>query len=363
LAPFLFDFNFQVHAERKMKVWNIGIIGAGVIADFHARAVGDIENAKLIGFCDGGSGRAKKLGEKFGVKAFGDYEEMVVSDEIDIVIITTPSGFHLEPSVAAAEAGKHVICEKPLEITLERCDAMIEAHKKSGTHLGGIFQSRFNDCLVPLKEAIASGRFGKITYAGAYIPWWRADEYYKDSWHGTWKLDGGGALMNQSIHTVDLLVDLMGPVESVQAYMGALGHDIETEDTSVASVRFANGALGVIYGTTASYPGRSRRIEITGTAGTVVYLDDSLTVWEFAEEREEDEGIRKQFGEVVNKGGASDPTAISYQGHRRNIQAFIDSLESGGEFVLNGEEARKAVEVVLAVYKSAGQQRPVNIAG
>jgi predicted dehydrogenase len=347
-----------------MKVWNIGIIGAGVIADFHARAIGDIENAKLTGFCDGGSGRAKELAEKYSVKAFADYQQTVESDYVDIVAITTPSGFHLEPAVAAAEAGKHVICEKPLEVTLQRCDAMIEAHKKSGTLLGGIFQSRFNDCLVPLKEAIAGGRFGKITYAGAYIPWWRADEYYKDSWHGTWKLDGGGALMNQSIHTVDLLIDLMGPVESVQAYIGALGHDIETEDTSTAAVRFVNGVLGVIYGTTASYPGQSRRIEITGTGGTAVYLDDSFGVWQFAEEREEDEQIRRKFGEAGSKtGGASDPTAISYQGHRRNIQAFIDSLESGRPFVLSGEESRKAVEVVLAIYKSAKEQRLVKLGG
>jgi len=347
-----------------MKIWNIGIVGAGMIADFHAKAVGDIENAKVAGFCDGGSGRAKKLAEKFGVKVFGNYQEMVESDDINLVAITTPSGFHLEPCVAAAKAGKHVICEKPLEITLERCDAMIEAHKKSGTFLGGIFQSRFNDSLVPLKKAIAEGRFGKITYAGAYIPWWRPDEYYKDSWHGTWKLDGGGALMNQSIHTVDLLVDLMGHIESVQAYMGALGHDIETEDTSVAAVRFVNGALGIIYGTTASYPGQTRRIEITGTAGTAVYLDDSFAVWQFAKEEPQDEEIRKKFGHVSNKtGGSSDPAAIAYQGHTRNIKAFIDSIESGRQFVLSGEESRKAVEVVLAIYKSAGQQRPVNIAG
>jgi len=348
----------------KMKIWNVGIIGSGMIADFHARAVGDIENAKVAGFCDGGSGRAKKLAEKFGVRAFGNYEQIIESDEIDIVAITTPSGFHLEPCVAAAKAGKHVICEKPLEITLERCDAMIEAHKKSGTLLGGIFQSRFNDSLVPLKKAIAGGRFGKITYAGAYIPWWRPDEYYKDSWHGTWKLDGGGALMNQSIHTVDLLVDLMGPVESVQAYMGALGHDIETEDTSVAAVRFANGALGLIYGTTASYPGQTRRVEITGTKGTAVYLDNSFAVWQFAEQQPQDEEIIAKFGQVEGKtGGASDPAAIAYEGHTRNIKAFIDALESGNEFCLSDQESRKAVEVVLAIYKSSEQHKPVNIAG
>ena len=338
-----------------MKTWNLGIIGAGVIADFHAKAIADIANAKLVGFCDGGSGRAKKLADKYNAKAFDDYQQMVDCSDIDIVTVTTPSGLHLEPTVAAAKAGKHVICEKPLEITLQRCDEMAEAHRKSGTLLGGIFQSRFNDSIVPLREAIKNNRFGKITYAGAYIPWWRADEYYKDSWHGTWKLDGGGALMNQSIHTIDLLIDLMGPVESVQAYAAALGHKIETEDTSVAVVRFANGALGVIYGTTASYPGQSRRVEITGTKGTAIYLDDSYAVWQFAEQKPEDEEILRKFGQTAGKsGGASDPTAIAYQGHKRNIEAFIDSLETGKPFILDAPQSRKAVELVLAIYKAAG---------
>ncbi len=220
-----------------MKIWNFGIIGAGLIADFHARAIADIENAKLVGFCDIVSERAKKLAEKFDARVFKDYEEMVNSDQIDIVTVATPSGLHMEPTIAAAKAGKHVICEKPLDITLERIDAMVEAHQKSGTLLGSIFQSRFNDAVTPLREAINSGRFGVITYAGAYVPWWRSDQYYEGSWHGTWKLDGGGALMNQSIHMIDMLCYLMGPVESVQAFVGTLGHpQIETEDTGVAVV-------------------------------------------------------------------------------------------------------------------------------
>lgn len=345
-----------------MKSWNFGIIGAGVIADFHARAVNDIPQAKLVGFCDGGSGRARKLADKYSCRAFADYKEMVQSDEIDIVTIGTPSGFHLEPSVAAAEAGKHVICEKPLEVTLERVDAMIEAHRKAGTALGGVFQNRFNDAIAPLKQAIDSGRFGVITYAGVYVPWWRSNEYYEDSWHGMWKLDGGGALINQSIHMVDLLCYLMAPVEAVQAFTEKLGHpQIESEDTSVAVLRFGNGALGIIYGTTASYPGQLKRLEITGTEGTVVYLEDSFTVWQFADEQAEDEQIRRQFGQSKGTGGASGPAAISYQGHCRNFQAFIDALDSGSDFCIDGAEARKAVEVVLTIYKSAKEQRLIKL--
>ena len=345
-----------------MKNWNFGIIGAGLIADFHAKAIDDIPQAKLVGFCDIVSERAEKLAGKYSCRAFGSYGDMLGSKEIDIITIATPSGLHMEPAVAAAQAGKHVICEKPLEITLELIDTMIDAHQKAGTVLGGIFQNRFSDAMTPLREAINSRRFGVITYAGVYIPWWRSDEYYKGGWHGSWKLDGGGALMNQSIHMVDMLCDLMPPIESVQAFLGMLGHpQIETEDTSVTALRFTNGALGVIYGTTASYPGQFKRFEITGTNGTVVYLEDSFTVWQFAEEKPEDEKIRRQFGEIKSGGGVADPAAISYQNHTRNFEAFIDALESGEDFCISGTQSRKAVEVILAIYKSAKEQKAVKL--
>jgi predicted dehydrogenase len=309
-----------------MKTWNIGVVGAGLIADFHARAVNDISNAKLIGFCDSGSGSAKKLAEKYSCRRFEDYQKMIESDGIDIVTVATPSGFHAEPTIAAAKAGKHVICEKPLDVTLERIDSMIEAHQKAGTKLCGIFPCRFNDSLVPLKQAIDAGRFGVITYAGVYVPWWRTDEYYKDSWHGTWKLDGGGALMNQSIHMVDMLCFLMPVVESIQAFTATLGHpQIEAEDTAVAVLRFSNGALGTIYGTTASFPGQFRRFEITGTKGTVVYVEDSITVWQFTEEKPEDEQIRNKFGQVGSKGGVADPAAL----HRRQRSTKSSRTDTG----------------------------------
>ena len=344
-----------------MKTWNFGIIGAGLIADFHAKAIGDITNAKLIGCCDKMPEKAKKLTDKYDARVFMDYQEMLDSDDIDIVTIATPSGFHAEPTIAAAGAGKHVICEKPLEITLERIDSMIAAHKKSGTYLGGIFPYRFNDMMTPIREAINSGRLGKITYAGIYVPWWRTDEYYKDSWHGTWKLDGGGALMNQSIHMVDMLCDLMPSIESVQAYTAALGHKIETEDTAASAIRYTNGALGIIYGTTASYPGQFRRFEITGTKGTIINVENSITVWQFADEKPEDKDVLEKFGQISGGGGVSDPAAISYENHTRNFRAFLDALEAGEDFWIDGSEARKAVEVILAIYKSAKEQKPVTL--
>lgn len=344
-----------------MKTWNFGVVGSGLIADFHARAIGDLDNAKFAGCCDKIPERAAALAEKYDARAFETYEDMVASDDVDVVTIATPSGFHLEPAVAAAEAGKHVLCEKPLEITLERIDAMVAAHKKAGTRLGGIFPYRFNDSQKILREAINSGRLGTISFAGIYVPWWRTDEYYKDSWHGTWKLDGGGALMNQSIHMIDMLCDVMAPIESVQAYTGAIGHDIETEDTAVAAVKYTNGALGVIYGTTASWPGQFRRFEIMGTKGTVIQVEDSFAVWQFADEKPRDEEIRVKFGGISGGGGVSDPAAITHNNHTRNFEAFLKALETGEDFWIDGAEARKAVEVILAIYKSAKEQKPVKL--
>jgi len=168
--------------------------------------------------------------------------------------------------------------------------------------------------------------------------------------------------MNQSIHMVDMLCDVMPPIESLQAFMAKLGHpQIETEDTAVAVLRYTTGALGVIYGTTASYPGQFRRFEITGTKGTVINVENSITLWQFADEKPEDEQIRKKFGEIEGGGGVADPAAISYENHTRNFKAFLDALESGEDFWIDGREARKAVEVILAIYKSAKEQKPVKL--
>lgn len=336
-----------------MKIWNFGIIGAGLIADFHARAIQSLPNARLTGVCGTNSTKAKALSLKYNCKLFPDYNRMLESPEIDIVTIATPSGAHMEPAVAAAEHGKHVICEKPLEITSDRMDNMIEAHKKSGTRLGGIFNYRYNESLTFLKQAVDKGRFGTITCASVFVPWWRPDSYYKGSWHGTINMDGGGALMNQAIHMIDIIQYLMGPPESLKAYTATLGHRIEAEDTGIAIMRFRNGALGLIYGTTASFPGQYRRLEITGTKGTVIMEDNSLRLWHFEELNDDDSEIIKKFSRTEGGGGVSDPAAINFEPHARNIASFIKALEEDKKFELDAGEARKAVDIVLAIYRSA----------
>jgi len=336
-----------------MKIWNFGIIGAGLIADFHAKAIQTIPNAKLVGFFDMNAHKARDLAARYSCKAYESSQELLSSGEIDIVTIVTPSGAHMEPAIEAARNGKHVICEKPLEITLDRIDRMIEAHEKAGTILGGIFNYRFNDPVRIFKDAVDSGRFGIITCAGVYVPWWRSDDYYKNSWKGTKKLDGGGALMNQSIHMIDMLQYMAGPVKSLQAYTATHVHSIEVEDTAVAVLHFRNNALGIIYGTTASFPGQYRRIEVTGNKGTAILVENSFQVWQFSDETGEDKSIRMKFGKIEGGGGVSDPAAIPFEPHARNIAAFIDALEKGETFEVNALEARKSVELVLAIYESA----------
>jgi predicted dehydrogenase len=269
----------------------------------------------------------------------------------------------MEPAIEAARMGKHVICEKPLEISLERIDNMIEAHAKAGTKLGGIFNYRFYDTLKYLKAAIENGRFGTISYASVHVPWWRNEAYYKSSWHGTLKLDGGGALMNQAIHMIDILQYLMGPIDSLQAYTATLAHSIEVEDTATAILKFKNEALGMIYGSTASFPGQFRRLEITGTKGTVIQVENSFPVWQFAEQTESDSEIFNKFNKIEGGGGVSDPSAIPFEPHARNIAAFIGSVEADRPFEIDGPEARKAVEIILAIYASAKQMKPFYFPG
>jgi UDP-N-acetyl-2-amino-2-deoxyglucuronate dehydrogenase len=337
-----------------MTKWNIGVVGAGMIADFHARAIQDIPNANLVGFCDNGSGRAKELATKYNVKRFTDFNDLICHPEMDVVTIASPSGNHLEAALLAAKHRKHVLCEKPMEITPDRIDQMISAHQQSGTYLGGIFPYRFNDNLELLQKAIKAGRFGTITYGAAHVPWWRDDAYYKSNWRGTWQLDGGGALMNQSIHMIDMLLLLMGPVKEVKALGGTLGHTMETEDVMTAVLSFETGAFGMIYGTTASFPGDFRRLEIRGTKGTVVQVENSFEKWEFEDENEEDAAIRSKFGNITVGGGTADPAAIPYENHTKNLKAFLEAIESKSPFSIDGEESKKAVELINRIYTSAG---------
>src|SRR5256886_8526253 len=235
------------------------IVGCGMIARFHARALEDIPQARLVALVSRNAANAKKLADSLPTPCavYTDINEALARKDVHVVIITTPSGAHLEPAVAAANAGKHVVVEKPLEITLERCDAIINACDKNCVQLCTIFPSRFGDANRELKNAVTHGRFGRLTLGETTCKWWRPQSYYDEGgWKGTKALDGGGALINQAIHNVDLLLWLMGPAAHVTGCTATLAHErIEVEDTAVACLRFASGALGVIQAATEGHPG------------------------------------------------------------------------------------------------------------
>ncbi len=333
-----------------------GIVGAGMIAHFHAQAIAQIEKAKLIGIYSINKIKSEPFAEKHNCTAFDTLEEMLAQPEIDIICICTPSGIHLEPALKSIEAGKHCLIEKPLEVTLERCDQIIDAAKKAGVKISVIFPSRFYENSKKLKQAIDENKFGDLVLGDAYVKWHRTPEYYQSGkWRGTWEFDGGGALMNQGIHSVDLLQWYMGDVEFVQSITGNFRHkNIEVEDTVVSTVKFVNGALGTIECSTAVFPGALKRLEIMGTEGTAVMVDNDLIEWKFVNEKETgDTENDKNGAENELTGGASDPGSISFIGHQKQIEDMIHSIETGNDPLIDGNEGRKSVEIVLAIYESA----------
>jgi len=342
-----------------------GLVGCGMIASFHARAIDDLRGAKVVALFDSFPASAQRLSESIpGVAVYSDYNRFLKHPGLDIVNVCTPSGAHRDVAVAAAKAKKHVVVEKPLEITLSRCDAIIDACKKNKVKLATILPSRFSPANIELKKAIGAGRFGKLTLGDSYVKWWRSQEYYDSGgWRGTWALDGGGAYMNQAIHNVDLLYWFMGDVAEVSGMTDTLAHTrIEVEDTGVATVRFKNGALGVLEATTSAYPGLLKKTEIHGTTGTVIVEQDDILLWEFAKSNKKDDTIRKAYAQKSSgTGGASDPSAISYAGHLAQLKDFIKAIKTGGTPVVDGREGRKSVEIILAIYKSSHSGRRVEL--
>ena len=343
-----------------------GIIGCGMIAEFHTRAINEIENARVVAAWSRNPANGEKIAQmaKGGCAIFDDLDAMLAQPGLDVVCICTPSGAHMEPAVKSAKAGKHVVVEKPLEITLPRCDAIIEACDAAGVRLCTIFPSRFSAANRALKEAIDLGRFGRLTLGDTYIKWWRTQQYYDSGgWRGTWDLDGGGALMNQAIHNVDLLYWLMGDVAAITAMTATLAHErIEVEDTAVASLRFKNGALGVIEAATSAYPGILKRTEIHGDRGSARVEQDDLTLWDFQEKVPSDnEVFAAMAGQTGFKAGASDPRGITHIGHRDQLVDFLQAIDEGRPPLVDGREGRKSVEIIRAIYRSAETGRCVTL--
>ena len=333
--------------KKKLK---IGIVGCGVIADIHAQAIKQSENAELHSVYSRTENNVKKCGEKYGISWFTDWDKFISDKELDIVSICTPNGNHLEYGEKAAKAGKHVVVEKPIEVTLERAKKLIAVCEENNVKLAVIYQSRFVPEIEKLKKQIEQNVIGKIFMGDAYIKWFRNQEYYNSGvWRATFKLDGGGALINQAIHTIDLLQWFMGDVETVYGKIGTFTHDgIEGEDTAVAVIKYKSGAIGVIEGSTSVQPAQSRRIELHGSKGTVILNDNDVRILTETSDDNAKETIEKKSS------GASSPLAgFSIEPHKNQFESIVNAINKNIAPPVSGEESLKSLGIVLAIYESS----------
>lgn len=347
--------------------FQIALVGCGTIAPTHAQALAALqgEGVRLTTCCDILPERAAAFATQFGLEA-KSFEAILADPAIDAVTVCVPSGLHAELGERALRAGKHVIVEKPMDIALAACDRLIAAQKASRKVLGVISQHRFDAASVLVKETLCSGALGKLVYAEARVPWYRTQDYYDSGdWRGTWALDGGGALMNQGVHTVDLLRWLCGPVKTVYALTRTLAHKrIEVEDVVAATLGFANGAIATLSASTALYPGFAVRLALHGTEGSAILEGDMLHTLVTkngtagggehpqASALQVASGGTKEASAAVGT-GASDPAAIWGDAHRSQLADFVRCCRTGDTPRVDGPEGRRAVELVLAVYESA----------
>ncbi|HYE18450.1 MAG TPA: Gfo/Idh/MocA family oxidoreductase [Tepidisphaeraceae bacterium] len=381
------------------KQWKCAVVGTGVVGEWHVRLIPKLPNCSLVAACDVLPEKAKATLDRnnvTGVPVYADVRELLrAHPDLDVVHVCTPSGDHMNPVVTALEAGKNVICEKPLEIALDRIDAMIAASKASGARLAAIFQNRWNDANRAIKAAVDENRFGQLAWAGCFTPWYRPDKYYDEGgWRGTWRLDGGGAIMNQSVHAIDLLQWVVGPVRSVSAYAAfqpaeRIHKQIEVEDICSVALQFENGAFGTIMGTTGMFPGQPPRLEIGGSTGTAV-SEAGLKMFHFADPRPADQDlldrlappppdfVKKKlvahggdalfnslnFNKPGGTAGGSSNRDVGTDFHARNILHILGAWEEGRDAETSGPEARKAVAIILAIYESARRGgAPVSVSG
>lgn len=344
------------------------IIGGGVIGETHAEAISLVPEAELVAVADVDVGRAKETVGKYGARVYADYREMLQNEQLDVVDICTPSGLHGEIAREVMRSGRHVIVEKPMEITRAAMDEMLYVQQETGMKMAVISQHRFDPASQQVHGLVQEGAFGRLVMGNAIIPWWRSQAYYdKGAWRGTWRLDGGGVLMNQSIHSIDLLQWMMGRVRSVVAYTDTLVHRMETEDVAAAVLHFASGALGVIAATTDAYPGVTTRIEIYGDQGSAVIEDDQLRYLYLKRDEQKAAGdygshMGTQFIASPHGGSgatAQNPAALSSRGHMLQIADMIRAIKENGTPLVDGYAARHPVEIILAIYESARTHKEV----
>jgi UDP-N-acetyl-2-amino-2-deoxyglucuronate dehydrogenase len=345
-------------------VRKIAVVGAGVIGKHHGLVISQLaDRLQLAAVADLQFERAERLAAERGGRPFTSLTEALAAVDVDIVVVCTPTGRHGEVAIEALAAGKHVIVEKPAEITVARTDEIIEAQQKAGTLVTVISQHRFDEATEVTLDAIRRGELGRLTSGIASIDWWRGQTYYDSGdWRGTWDLDGGGALMNQGVHTVDLLVAAMGRPVEVFGYTGTLAHErIEVEDVAVGVVRFASGALGVLHATTAAYPGLSARLQVHGDRGSAVIDNDQLTfLRRTAPGTDAEEHAYGTTSAREAPTAGSDPGQLS-DSHRLQYLNFLGALDGTDRLRVDLETNRQSIAVITGVYESARTGRPVRL--
>ncbi|MDV3429577.1 MAG: Gfo/Idh/MocA family oxidoreductase [Bacillota bacterium] len=342
-----------------MKKYKFAIAGCGTIGAIHAECINQIDNAELSAVYDANEENSKKLSSVYNCCCYSDLNQMLSNEDIDIVCICTPSGLHAEYGIKCAQAKKHVICEKPIETTIEKAESLIKACEQEGVKLSVISQHRFDKCIVELKRAIDAGELGKLCFGESFTKWYRSREYYESSkWRGTWKLDGGGALINQSIHYIDLLQYLLGPVREVYGVCSSMGHNgIEVEDEALATVRFKNGAIGMIEGNTNAYPGFFTRLDIYGEKASVVVENDNITMWKNRNGTERKTEFINGTAEAYSS--ASSSRVSNFNSHIQQFKDVIQAIEDDRKPKVDGYEALKPLRIIMAVYESNKTGRPV----
>lgn len=342
------------------ETFRFGIIGAGVIGPTHARAISSLPAARLVAVADCVPERAERLAETFHLSAYTDIQQMLQQEALDVVTICTPSGMHGEHASLAMRAGCHVIVEKPMEITLARMDEMLRVQRETGRKMAVISQHRFDAASQRVRALIEEQALGRLVLGNATIPWWRSQVYYDSgAWRSTWALDGGGVLMNQSIHSIDLLQWFMGPVRSLKAYTDTLVHHMESEDVAVVTLRFASGALGTISATTGAYPGVTTRIEICGNQGSAIIEDEQLRYLHLVRDEREAVGAYGGGGNQldshgpIQEGTANNPAALNADTHALQIADMLRAIQEDGAPLVDGYAARHSVEIILGAYEAA----------
>jgi UDP-N-acetyl-2-amino-2-deoxyglucuronate dehydrogenase len=355
-----------------MKKIKTAVIGYGKVAHFHARALVNLPQSEFVAVCGRNIQKAKEFAHEYGVEAFSDIREMAEETGAELAIICTPHPFHREPAVEAANAGMHVLVEKPLASNLADCDAMIEAARRNGVLLGTVCQRRFYAPCMRIKEAIDSNKIGRPILGLVHMLGWRDKAYYdSDPWRGTWADEGGGVLVNQAPHQLDLLLWYMGPVDELYGYWANLNHPyIEVEDTAVAVLKFKNGGLGTIVVSNSQNPALFGKVLIHGENGASVGVQtdggamfiagmSSITeppindIWTVPGEEDLLEDWKREDSEFFNS-----IDSMHYY-HERQIEDFINAALKGGRALIDGEDGRRTVEVFTAIYRSNRDRKPV----